>query len=379
MALPSFDVAVIGLGVMGSAALASLARRGRRAVGIDRFAPGHDRGSSHGATRIIRLGYFEHPSYVPLLRAAYPLWRDLEARSGRSLISITGIVEIGAPASELVAGTLRSSRLHGLAHEILDAPSVMKRFPAFRLPGDFIGVFQPEGGFVRAEATVAALQALARDAGAELRMGERVLGMEPHRDGVRVKTQHGDVHAGCAIVTAGPWLKSLVPQLPVPIRVTRQVLGWFEPAPPAQAALFTAERFPVFLLQNRDGVYYGFPADTDGIKVAKHHHLDETVDPDRYNRAVSAADEAAIRMVLKAHVPDADGRLIAAKTCLYTMTPDGDFILDRLPDYPQITIASPCSGHGFKFAPVIGEILADLAVAGRTAHDISRFSLARFS
>src|ERR1700680_437764 len=144
--MPSYDVAVIGLGAMGSAALESLARRGCRVVGIEQFTQGHDRGSSHGATRIIRLGYFEHPSYVPLLRAAYPLWRDLESRSGRPLITITGIVEIGAPDSDLVAGTLRSPRLHGLAHDILDAQSMVPRFPAFRLPKNFIGVFQPQGG-----------------------------------------------------------------------------------------------------------------------------------------------------------------------------------------------------------------------------------------
>ena len=376
--MPSFDVAIIGLGVMGSAALAALARRGRRVVGIDRFAPGHDRGSSHGTTRIIRLGYFEHPSYVPLLRTAYPLWRELEARSGRSLLSVTGILEIGAPESDLVTGTLRSSRLHGLVHEILDAPSLMRRFPAFRLPADFIGVFQPDGGFVRAEPTVAALHALARRAGAELRMEERVLAVEPHRDGVLMKTQHGDIIAECAIVAAGPWLKSLLPQFPVPIRVTRQVLGWFEPADRARAQ-FEVGRFPVFLLQNRDGIFYGFPAETDGVKVAKHHHAGAAVDPDHYDRAVSTADEDVIRTALKAHVPDADGRLLAAQTCLYTMTPDGDFILDRLPGCPQIIVASPCSGHGFKFAPVIGEILADLAVSDRTDHDISRFSLARFS
>jgi sarcosine oxidase len=378
MAMPSFDVAIIGLGVMGSAALAALARRGRRVVGIDRFAPGHDRGSSHGTTRIIRLGYFEHPSYVPLLGAAYPLWRELEVRSGRSLLSVTGILEIGAPESDLVAGTLRSSRLHNLAYEILDAPSLMRRFPAFRLPGDFIGVFQPDGGFVRAEPAVVALQALARRAGAKLRMEERVLAVEPHRDGVLVKTQHGDVIAECAIVAAGPWLKSLLPQFPVPIRVTRQVLGWFEPADRARAQ-FEVGRFPVFLLQNSDGIFYGFPAETDGVKVAKHHHAGATVDPDHYDRAGSTADEDVIRSALKAHVPDAGGRLLAARTCLYTTTPDGDFILDRLPGCPQIIVASPCSGHGFKFAPVIGEILADLAVTGRTDHDISRFSLARFS
>jgi sarcosine oxidase len=378
MAMPSFDVAVIGLGVIGSAALAALARRGRRVVGIDRFAAGHDRGSSHGTTRVIRLGYFEHPSYVPLLRAAYPLWRELEVRSGRSLLSITGILEIGAPESDLVTGTLRSSRLHNLAHDILDPPSLTKRFPAFRLPGNFVGVFQPDGGFVRAEPTVAALQALARGAGAELRMEERVLAVEPRRDGVLVKIPHGDVFSRSAVVAAGPWLKSLLPQFPVPIRVTRQVLGWFEPAERARAR-FTAERFPVFLLQNPDGIFYGFPAESGGVKVAKHHHADETVDADYYDRTVSNTDEAMIRVALKAHLPDADGRLLAARTCLYTMMPDGDFVLDQLPGCRQIIVASPCSGHGFKFAPVIGEILADLAVTGRTDHDISRFSLARFS
>jgi sarcosine oxidase len=376
--MPSFDVAIIGLGVMGSAALAALARRGRRVIGIDRFAPGHDRGSSHGITRVIRLGYYEHPSYVPLVRAAYPLWRELEARSGQALLTITGILEIGAPESDLVAGTLRSSRLHRLPHEIFDAPRLMERFPAFRLPDDFVGVFQPDGGFVRAEPTVAALQELASRCGAELVWNEPVLTIEPRRGGVEVTTRRGNICAASAIVTAGPWLKSLLPELGVPLRVTRQVLGWFEPADPARPR-FAAERFPVFLLQNGDGVFYGFPADADGVKIAKHHHVNETVDPDHYNRTVSAADEAAIRIALKAHLPDADGRLVAARTCLYTMTPDGDFIVDRLPGCREIIVAAPCSGHGFKFAPVIGEILADLATTGHTEHDISRFSLARFS
>lgn len=373
-----YDVAIIGLGVIGSAALAALARRGYRVVGFDRFAPGHDRGSSHGTTRVIRLGYFEHPSYVPLLRAAYPLWRELEARSGRSLLTITGIVEIGTPASDLVTGTLHASRLHGLPHEILDARNLMKRFPAFRVPDDFIGVLQPDGGFVRAEPTVAALQQLAWGSGAELNRKQRVLMVEPHRGGVRVTSEGGDVLAECAVVAAGPWVKSLLPQLHAPIRVTRQVVGWFEPAQHLRAC-FAAERFPVFLLQNPDGIFYGFPGDANGVKVAKHHHLDEAVDPDHYDHTVSAADEGTIRNVLKAHLPDAEGRLLAAQTCLYTMTPDGDFIIDRLPGCPQVIVAAPCSGHGFKFAPVIGEILADLAATGRTDHDITRFSLARFA
>jgi sarcosine oxidase len=372
----SFDLAVIGLGVMGSAALAAMACRGGHVVGIDRFTPGHDRGSSHGATRVIRLGYFEHPSYVPLVRAAYPLWRELEAESGAPLLTVTGILEMGAAGSDLVAGTLRSARLHGLPHEVLDAAGMMKRFPAFRLPDDFIGVFQPDGGVLQAEPAVAAFQWVACQAGADLRMEERVLGVAPEGDGVRVTTERGEVRAGCAIVAAGPWLKTLLPQLAVPLRVTRQVLAWF--APVRHAHQFAADCFPVFLLQNQDGLFYGFPADNTGVKIAKHHHLDETADPDDCSRTVSAADETVIRSVLKAHVPDADGPLVVARTCLYTMTPDGDFILDRMPGRPQIIVASPCSGHGFKFAPLIGEILADLATTGRTGYDISRFSLERF-
>jgi sarcosine oxidase len=254
---------------------------------------------------------------------------------------------------------------------------MMKRFPLFRVPEDFVGVLQADGGFVRAEPAVAAFQALARLAGADLRLEERVLAVEPHGDGVRVTTDRGEIVAGCAIVAAGPWLASLVPQLSVPIRVTRQVLAWFEPARYARAQ-FAAEHFPVFLLQNQQGVFYGFPGDDNGVKVAKHHHLDEAVDPDHCDRAVSAADETVIRNALKAHLPDADGPLLAARICLYTMAPDGDFILDLMPGCPRIIIASPCSGHGFKFAPVIGEILADLAATGRTNHDISRFSLTRF-
>jgi sarcosine oxidase len=373
----TFDAIVIGLGAMGSAAVASLARRGCRVIGIDKYAPGHDRGSSHGATRVIRLGYFEHPSYVPLLRAAYPLWRDLAAKSGLPLLNITGIVEIGAPDCELIAGTLRSSRLHGLAHDVLDQAGLMRRFPAFRVPQGYVGVFQPEGGFLRAEQAIQAQLALAREAGAQLRVGEEVVAVEPHGAGVRVVTRDGAIDAGCAIVAAGPWVKSVLPGLPAPIRVTRQVLGWFEPH---DRALFAPGCFPVFMLQNADGIFYGFPDDgANGVKVAKHHHADESVDPDRCGREVSAADEEMIRAVLAAHLPAANGRRLAATTCLYTMTPDGDFILDRLPGHAAIIVASPCSGHGFKFAPVIGEILADLAIAGTTSHDISRFALARFA
>jgi sarcosine oxidase len=373
-----YDAAVVGLGVTGSAAVENLARRGRRVVGFERFAPGHDRGSSHGATRIIRLGYFEHPSYVPLLRGAYRLWREIEARSGRSLLTITGIIELGTPDSDVVTGTLAASRLHHLDHEVLDAAAVMRRFPAFRLPHDFVGVFQPQGGFIRAEGAIETILALARKAGAELRTNERVLAVEPKDDGVRVRTDRGEVEARCAILSAGAWLTSLLPALPVRLRVTRQVPAWFAPTADSEA-LFAPDRFPVFILQGGDDAFYGFPADgVAGVKVAKHDQSGAAVDPDNFERSPLAADAAIVRAMLAAYLPAANGRLISAQACLYTMTPDRHFIVDRLPGYPQIIVASPCSGHGFKFAPVTGEILAELATTGTTSHDISRFSLARF-
>ena len=373
--MPQFDVVVVGVGAMGSAALYQLARRGVRVVGIERFSPGHDNGSSHGETRIIRLGYFEHPSYVPLLRRTYALWRELEAASATQLLHITGIAEIGQPNGELVTGTLAASQLHQLPHEILDAAETMRRFPAFKIPSDYVAVLQPDGGFVAVEPAIAAQVALAQALGAELRTGVTVASVTPHGSGVRLGTSQGDIDAGTAIIAAGPWVGTLVPGLPV--RVTREVMAWFQPSDPT---LFSADRFPVFILESRHGMHYGFPLHgSAGVKIAKHHHRDQTVDPDRVDRAVSVADEALIRAALADHVPAANGPLAAAKTCLYTVTPDRDFIIDRLPDAPNIIVASPCSGHGFKFAPVVGEILADLATSGATQHDISRFQLSRFS
>ena len=375
-----FDVVVVGLGATGSAALHALARRGVHALGIEQFTPGYDRGSSHGESRIIRLGYFEHPSYVPLLRRAYALWRELEAAAATKLLHITGIAGIGPPDGEVVSGTLAASRLHGLPHEVMDAAETMRRFPAFNIPADHVGVFQPDGGFIAAEPALAAMLAQAQDFGAEIRTGVTVLSVAPHGQGVRVRTSGGDIDAGSAIVAAGPWIGQLLPALPAPLRVTRQVMAWFTPRDPAP---FSVGRFPVFLLESRHGIHYGFPPFGNGtIKVAKHHHADATAEPDRVDRAVTADDEALIRAALADHIPAASGPLAAAKTCLYTVTPDRDFIIDRVPGAPAIVAASPCSGHGFKFAPAIGEILADLATSGgsgqETGYDIGRFRLSRF-
>ena len=370
------DVIVVGLGAMGSAALFHLARRNVRAIGLERFEPGHERGSSHGRTRIIRHGYFEHPSYVPLVRRAATMWRELEAESGQPLMTITGIAEIGRPDSTLVTGTLAAAREHGLPYEVLTAHELMRRYPAFRLPHDNVAVIQPDGGFVEAEAGIRAHLRLAAAAGADLRTGERVVAIEQHGERVQVRTERKTYDAGAVIVAAGPWTASLLPRLPMPLNVTRQVLLWVRPSQPE---LFRTGWFPIFMIESEHGIHYGFPLHDDGLlKIAKHHHVEEIVDPETYDRTVSAADEAIVTGPLFRLLPAAQGPVMAAKTCLYTMAPDEDFVIDRLPGSERIVVASPCSGHGFKFAPAIGLALADLALTGRTAIDISRFRLSRF-
>jgi sarcosine oxidase len=343
-------------------------------LGLEQFAVGHDRGSSHGGTRIIRLGYFEHPSYVPLLHRTYELWRELERRSGRQLMHITGIAEMGAPDSSVVSGTLYASQTHKLLHEVLTAAQTMARFPAFHLPSNYIGVFQPDGGFLAVEEALDTNIALAKAAGADVKTGMKVRSIDETPLGVRIEADGETFEADQVIVSAGAWATKLLPGLP--LRVTREVIAWFEASEPS---LFEPSRFPVFLLESPHGQHYGFPTfGQPGVKIAKHHHRHETVDPDAVDRVVSLSDEALIRPALADHIPAANGKLLAAKTCLYTVTPDHDFIIDRAPGAARIIVASPCSGHGFKFAPVIGEILADLATKGATAHDISRFRLSRF-
>lgn len=371
------DVIVVGLGAMGSAALYHLARQNVRVLGLERFEPGHERGSSHGRTRIIRHGYFEHPSYVPLVRRAAAMWRELEQQSGQSLMTVTGIAEIGRPDSALIKGTLAASREHQLPHEILSARELMKFYPAFRIPEDYVAVVQPDGGFVQAEAGIRAHLRLAAAAGADMHTGERVIAIEQIGDKVRVKTERSTFEAGSVIVSAGAWTKSLVPYLDLPLQATRQVLLWVRPAQPD---LFRTGWFPVFMIESDDGIHYGFPLHPDdGLKIAKHHHAGEIVDPDSYDRAVSPDDEASITGPIHRFLPASAGPIASAKTCLYTMAPDEDFVIDRAPGHERIILASPCSGHGFKFAPAIGQALADLALTGKTSFDLSRFRISRFA
>jgi sarcosine oxidase len=238
-------------------------------------------------------------------------------------------------------------------------------------------VLQPDAGFVQAEAGIRAHLRLAAAAGADMRTSERVVAIEQLGDTVRVKTERGTFEAGAVIVSAGAWSKSLLPDAALPLQATRQVLLWVRPAEPD---LFRTGWFPVFMIESDDGIHYGFPLhDDDGLKIAKHHHAGEVVEPDSYDRTVSAADEASILEPIRRFLPASAGPVVSAKTCLYTMAPDEDFVIDRVPGFERIILASPCSGHGFKFAPAIGLALAELALNGRTSLDISRFRIGRFA
>lgn len=369
-----FDVAVIGLGAMGSAALFHLARRGLKVIGLERFQLGHDKGSSHGESRAIRLGYFEHPSYVPLARRAYENWAELERLTGESVLTKTGVLEIGKPGSVIFNGSLQASRLHGLEHEVLDAADMRRRYPQFVLPEGYMAVWQPDGGFVRPELGNRLHLELARGQGAEVRFETQVLAIEPLGEGVRVRTVDGEVRAGRAVVAAGGWIGDLLPDLTPHLTLARQVLCWFSPREPEAMAL---GKLPVFIVDGDEDIAYGFPDIGSGFKCASHLASGALAHGDDARQDAGPADEARMRAFLEAYLPAAAGPLRAMKTCFYTKTKDEDFIIDLHPGDDRIVVASPCSGHGYKFASVIGEVLADLATEGRTAQDISRFSMAR--
>lgn len=372
-----YDVIVAGIGAMGSAAAWRLAERGLKVLGLERYDIPHAMGSSHGTNRIIRLAYFEHPAYVPILRRAYDLWRETEERFGEKLLYVTGGIDAGPPESRVVAGSLAACREHGLAHELIDARELMRRYPAYRVPADHVANVQADAGFVMSERAIVAQVSLALAAGADIRAREPITGWEPTADGgVRVTTARGSYTAGRLILSTGGWIADHVPALAPYAVPQRQVLGWFQPKVPAA---FAIDAFPVSIVQSPIGHSYQFPVfGTPGFKIGIYNHLKQTGHPDSLDREPNAADEAALRHMVRAYFPDADGPVLALRTCFFTNTPDERFIVDTLPGYPQVVVASACSGHGFKFASVMGEILSDLAQKNATRHDLSLFAIDRF-
>ena len=372
-----FDAIVIGVGGMGSAAVYHLARRGKAVLGLEQFDIPHDRGSSHGTNRIIRLAYWEHPSYVPLLRRAYELWRELENRAQERLLIITGGIDAGPEDSPTVRGSLRSCEIHHLPHETLTAADLHRRFPGYRLSREMVAVYQPDGGFVMSERAIVAHVMAAQALGAEVRAREPVLHWEPERGGVRVSTPQGTYAADRLVITAGPWAARLVPALATTAVPERQVLLWAQPLKPEH---FQPATFPVFNMESPEGRFYGFPVyGVPGFKIGKYHHRLERTDADRVDREIHPEDEAVLREGIRRYFPDADGPAMAMKTCLFTNSPDEHFILDRHPEHPNVAIAAGFSGHGYKFCSVVGEIMADLALDGRSPFDLSLFGIGRFA
>jgi sarcosine oxidase len=370
----SVDVVVAGLGAMGSAAARTLARRGLRVVGLDRFRPPHTLGSSHGRSRIIREAYFEHPAYVPLVQRAYTLWHELEKESGRPLLRRTGGLMVGPPDGVLIEGARRSARTHGLPHEELSADEIRRRFPGFAPDPGTIGLLEPRAGVLFPEACVQAALDGAERAGAELRTDEEVTGWTGEGHGVRVTSASETWSAAHLVIAVGAWLPRLAPDLP--LAVERQVMYWFAPSAPA---LFAPEVCPIALWEFGAGrLFYTLPDFGDGFKAAIHHD-GEATDPDRVRREPTAEDEADIRAALAHFLPAAAGAVREARVCLYTNTPDQHFLIDRHPDHPRVLIVSPCSGHGFKFASAIGEVVADLVTEGGSRFDLAPFALSRFT
>jgi sarcosine oxidase len=371
----AYDVIVIGVGGMGSATLFHLARRGKKVLGLEQFDVPHQLGSSHGVNRIIRLAYAEHPSYVPLLRRAYELWRELEHDSHERLLFVTGGIDAGPEDGVLVSGSVRSCHEHGIPHELLSAAEVRRRFPGYRLGRGMVAVYQADAGFVMAERSIVAHAVAALERGAEIHGRERVLDWKVSRGAVRVRTDRGSYEAERLVLAAGAWTGKLARALAPMAKPERQVLLWTQPRRPEH---FRLGAFPVFNMEAPEGRFYGFPVHgIPGFKIGKYHHREEQVDPDTIDRGCDARDEAVVRAGIERYFPDAAGPTLSMTTCMFTNTPDEHFVLDVHPDLKEVSIAAGFSGHGFKFCSVVGEIMADLATAGRTRWDLDLFRMAR--
>jgi sarcosine oxidase len=371
-----YDVIIAGLGAMGGAAAYHLAVGGARVLGLDRFAPPHDLGSSHGRSRIIREAYFEHPLYVPMVQRAYELWQELEKQSGRQLLRSTGGVMVGPRDGTLVRGAQRSAREHHLQHELLSACELQRRFPVFNPPQHFVAVWEPRAGVLFPELAIQTHLELAAARGAELRCKEPVLGWSAGSDSVTVTTPLQSYTARHLLLSAGAWTTQLLPDLALPLNVERQVLFWFQPVSLPEA--FQPEKCPIYIWEYEPGhFFYGFPDLGDGVKIAVHHE-GQPSGPDGILREVTPEDTDAVRQVVHRFLPAADGPVSSTAVCMYTNTPDEHFLLDFHPIHRQVLIVSPCSGHGFKFSPVIGEIAAAMLTGRPVPFDLSLFSIRRF-
>jgi sarcosine oxidase len=373
----TFDVAVLGVGGIGSAACYHLARTGLRVVGIEQFSIPHSRGSSHGVTRILREGLHENETYVPLVRRALELWRELEKTSGTQLFYQTGSLDIGLPGSSIVVGSLNSCQRWSIPHETFAASELRRRYPVLRIYDEMVAVFQPNSGFVLAEGSITAHVNGACDHGAEIHGHEKMIGWEANGDGYAIQTSHDRYEVGQIVFTVGAWA-SKVGGLSVQVRPERAVLGWFQPK--ENAARFGVGSLPVWIIDSPDGGhFYGLPVfGIPGFKLGRlSRNLDE-VDPDLPLLEPDSRDEQDLRQFLEKHFPDANGSLLSMQTAFFEHSPDRHFIIGELPDFPGAWVIAGLSGHGFKYASALGELAKDLLVQRKSGYDLSPFRLDRF-
>jgi sarcosine oxidase len=371
-----YDAIVLGVGGVGSAALYHLARRGKHVLGIDRFPPGHDRGSSHGQTRIIRQAYFEHADYVPLVLRAWQLWDELAERRGERLYEQVGLIQVGPPEGEVVSGVLESARMHGLEVEQLTAAEVMRRWPGFRADEEMAGAYERRAGYLKVETCVLAHVAEAVAAGAQIKTDESVLSWQADGAGVVVVTDRETLRADKLVISTGPWTAGLLGDFAVRLEVLRKPVFWLA----TRDDSYRADRgAPCFLYELPSGVFYGIPQiDDGGVKVAEHSGGQPVDDPLHVDRTLDERDRQQVVDFAGQHLPRTTAEVRHHSVCMYTVTADRHFIVDRHPSFPQVVVVAGLSGHGFKFAPVLGEVAAELAVDGNTAQPIDFLRMDRF-
>lgn len=377
----SYDAIVIGLGGMGSAAVCHLARGGISVVGIDQFHPPHDRGSSHGKSRIIRQAYFEGVSYVPLVMRAYELWLQLEVETGQALLSEIGGLMIGNRSSKVIKGSIRSAQDHHVDHVVLDAEQIRAKFPQFSVDSECVGLYEKKAGVLNPEHCVRAHLELASRCGASLRFDDRVISIRGIGMGspLVVATNSGHCEAERIVLCGGPWTTELLTELNIPLIVERQIMHWFDPGKDIDA--FSPSRFPLFVWEHGDGVVaYGVPGidgPLGGVKFAFHNGYGMPCTPETISKTVTVEEIELADSYLRKHIPSLAGKHLESVTCMYTLTPDGHFIIDFHPTDNRVVIAAGFSGHGFKFASVVGEVLAEMTIQGTSKRDLSTFSIHR--
>jgi len=370
------DIVVAGLGAMGSSALYHFARSGARVVGLDRFQPPHAMGSSHGDSRIIREAYYEHPLYVPLVRRAYELWDELAVNSGDQLYQKTGGLMLGPADGPLLTGCLASVREHRIPHKMLSAAEVGNRWRGLTPPVDFVGLWEERAGMLFPERAIAAHLRLADGLGAEVQADTSLLEWERSGDDLLVTTERGVIRTRHLVLALGPWISRHLRSRATVFTVERQQFHWFDPASGSDD--LGPDKYPVALWEHwPGGLFVTLPDTGKGVKIDIHHE-GETADPDTVVRVTTPVEETAVRTLLAKFFPAANGRLRASTVCLYTNTPDRHFVIDWLPEDPGVLVLSPCSGHGFKFSSVVGEVAADLVLRGRSRFDLAPFSFSRF-